>query len=308
MLHSAISQNDGIGGWHWHGVGHCPGHFGELIQGMFSTSSGAPRRSLVSLTCRSIGTTSEALISQGQGDIYVPKGKSKVQRAVRAYCDSKVIPEAINIDVRIKSTIPEGIGMGSSTADIVSSIRALDQALGYHTPPEDILKLVMNAESACDSTMLCQDVKLFAQREGRVVENFGKPLSPLAIFGFDLMPGHFFKTDETPPAQYTVNEILTFDLLLERLRRGVARQDTGEICAIATESAQINQSKYPKHNFDKFIEIKNHCGALGICVSHSGTIAGLLFCINSMPDDTTRHEIFRMARDAEFNALGMFRI
>jgi uncharacterized protein involved in propanediol utilization len=269
--------------WLWQGVGHCSGHFGELLQGRFSDGRGDSFRGLVTLSCRCVGSTARAMIVPGDGDIAVPNGLSKVARTAQAYRNLHHVPRDQNFRIDIFSSIPPGIGMGSSTADIVSTVRALDQACGHLTGMDDLVALVLSVENACDSTMLDHNVRLFAQRDGKVREEFGVRLPSFYVLGVNMMPGEIFVTDDRPPADYSPAEIRHFDELLGRLRLAVHDGDVRSVAAIATESALINELKYPKRNLDHLLTLRKGLNASGICISHSGTIAGLIFPLDALP-------------------------
>lgn len=239
----------------------------------------------MTLTCRSVGSTAQVSVCSGSSGDTVPPGRRKVRNAVSVYRLMHDIPADTSINVRITSSIPMGIGMGSSTADIVATLRALDQAYGNSTCLEDLVGMVLKVEDACDSTMLDHRVRLFAQRDGIVAKDFGKRLPPFYVLGFNLMPEESFETDETPPAEYTEAEVEQFDTLLASLRSAIDLGDCRRIAEIATASAMINQGKFPKRHFEQLLKVGRTMKAAGICVSHSGTIAGLIFPIDALPPD-----------------------
>jgi uncharacterized protein involved in propanediol utilization len=294
--------------WDWYGVGHCTGHFGELVQGVFTVGRGIQIRGLVTLPCRKVGAVARAKISQDGDFIQVPDGKQKVRRVVESFKELHGTRSDISISIEIENSIPIGIGMGSSTADIVATIRALDQAFGVTTPDRDVVGLTLTAEAACDSTMLSQTVKIFAQRNGVVIEDFGRPFMPLLIQGFNLMPGQQFNTDEMPPAEYDSDEIACFDRLRNDLREALLAGSAERVSDISTKSAEINQRHYPKPNFDKLIALRERAQALGACISHSGTIAGLLYTSNRLPAIAERELIDAEGQEAGMVPLGVFRI
>ncbi|PIL21574.1 hypothetical protein P775_03645 [Puniceibacterium antarcticum] len=232
----------------------------------------------------------------------------KVKKAVQVYRSLHLVPEDLDFIIDIESNIPSGIGMGSSTADIVATLRAMDQAYGQHTELEDLVGLVLQVEKACDSTMLDHRVRLFAQRDGKVLENFGCRLPPLYVLGFNMMPGEVFKTDDMPPANYSREELARFDQLLSMLRIAVHAGDCRKIAEIATESALINERKYPKRNFGYLMDIRTALNAAGVCVSHSGTIAGLIFPINELPCPATLTEVSSEVRSWGGEYLGLYRM
>ncbi|RAK13839.1 threonine kinase [Salipiger aestuarii] len=294
--------------WLWQGVGHCSGHFGELLQGRFSDGQGGSFRGLVTLSCRSVGSTARAIIVPGDGDIEAPRGLSKVARAAQTYRNLHHVPRDQDFRIDIISSIPSGIGMGSSTADIVATVRALDQACGHLTGIDDLVALVLSVEEACDSTMLDHNVRLFAQRDGKVREEFGVRLPPFYVLGVNMMPGEVFVTDDMPPAEYSAAEIGHFDELLQRLRLAVRDGDVRSLAAIATESAMINERKYPKSNIEHLLVLRKTLSASGICISHSGTVTGLIFPLDALPLQSSLNEASSEITSWGSRYLGLYRI
>lgn len=307
MLHTLPANRLQPLSWSWYGVGHCCGHFGELLQGVFQAETGLTR-GLVTLPCRKIGAVARVVVTPGDGSTHTPLGKTKIRKVIEAYRRLLDVPTDCDIKVEVESSIPIGLGMGSSTADIVSTIRALDQAFGIATSSADLIKLTLNAEAACDSTMLSHSVRMFAQRNGTIIEDFQKPLMPLVILGFNLMPGDKFDTDDTPPAEYDDQEIRAFERLRSDLRSALRERSVHRLAAVATESAMINEQHFPKNNFDKFQLIARMTEAAGICVAHSGTIAGLIFPAADFLCSTRINSANEAADEAGFEALGNFRI
>lgn len=308
MLKTFNEERAHLHGWNWLGVGHCSGHFGEIVQGRFTAADGSTFRGLVTLFCRSVGTTVTAAITLGSGRDTVPLGRLKVQKAVDTYRHAHGLPADHDVTLQIKSSIPAGIGMGSSTADIVATFRAMDQAYGNQTDVEDLLAMVLRVEAACDSTMLDHRARLFAQRDGRVVEDFGCRLPPFYVLGFNLMPEEIFRTDETSPAEYTDAEIADFDDLLFQLRRSIQLGDCLGIAKIATRSAIINQRKFPKQHFDRLMSVCSSVGASGVCISHSGTVAGLIFPVNRLPPNATLAGVSTTVESWGGICLGLYRM
>lgn len=308
MLQTMNFERLDLHSWLWQGVGHCSGHFGELLQGRFSDPRGGSFRGLVTLSCRSVGSTARATIVPGNGNNLVPRGLRKVARAAEVYRDLHRVPRDQDFRIDIVSSIPAGIGMGSSTADIVATVRALDQACGQHTGMNDLVALVLKVENACDSTMLDHNVRLFAQRDGEIREEFGVRLPSFYVLGVNMMPDEVFVTDEMPPADYSPDEVRVFDSLLMRLRCAIQQGDVRSVAAIATESALINEGKYPKRNFDRMMTLKEALSASGICISHSGTIAGLIFPLDALPLQSALDEASSEVASWGSSYLGLYRI
>ena len=256
--------------------GYATGHHGEIFQGVVRTESGRLRRALCSLPCSGLG--SEAIFHLDDSGIVtvMPSWKTKAQIAARLALEWANRPELGGV-LQVHSDIPPGWGLGSSTSDVIATIRAVLSVLQLDMRAQAIAALAVEAERACDSTIFNAAV-LFAHREGEVVEFLGGQLPELVVLGFNTDPDHAgVDTLDFPPARYGPDEIARFAELLDLLRRSIREEDIHALGQVATGCARINQAHLPKPRFDQIEEVARRVGALGVQVAHSGTVVGLLF-------------------------------
>ncbi len=283
------------------GVGEGIGHSGEILQGAFRLGSGRPRQALVTLPCPLFH--SQAVFTAGGRCAVVvePAHKVKARRAAELALAHHGHPGAGG-HLRIESNIPESLGLGSSTSDVVAAIRAVASAFGACSPPEAVARLAVRAETASDSTMFDGRVVLFAQREARILATLGSRLPPLTVLGFDTDPGRpgiDTLSHEVPTR--SAGEIHRFDGLLAALGRAVEDGDAQGLGEVATASATINQGHLPKRRFEDVVRLARSVGACGVQVAHSGTAAGLLFAGTGAREDAIAQAA------AGLRALGMGR-
>jgi uncharacterized protein involved in propanediol utilization len=168
--------------------------------------------------------------------------------------------------------------MGSSTADVTAAIRAVADYHGVALSVEQVAQLAVSAECASDSVMIDGRVVLFAHRDGVVLESLGDRLPPMTVVGCDTEPGGGgVDTLALRPAEYDDREIATFQVLRAALRRALATGDVALLAKVSTASARLNQRFLAKPVLEPLIELGTRCGALGVQVAHSGTVAGLIF-------------------------------
>ncbi|MGI8540996.1 MAG: kinase [Rubrobacteraceae bacterium] len=179
----------------------------------------------------------------------------------------------------VSGSVPFGWGMGSSTSDVVASIRAVADSSGEELAPEAIARLAVEAEGASDPVMFGDRALLFAHREGRIVEDLGGTLPPLEVVGVFCSPDSngTVETLDLPGPCYGRREITAFAALLRLLRRAVRERNARLVGEVASASARINQRHLPKPGFERLMEVACQTGALGLNVAHSGCVAGLLF-------------------------------
>lgn len=287
-----------------YGVGTCHPHFGELLQGAFAVKEGGcPRtvRALVSLHMPHVeGSEARATLETrrigkfeaqvGRTGIEVRPGHfQKCEIAARLTLDALAMRN-MGATLEVSTSVPEGVGMGSSTSGVVASIRAVAKAVeayrGVRVSPAPHLqaKLAVAAERACDSLMFdCpSSAILFAHRMGKIVRVFDGALPQMLILGFDTESAKGgIGTDGLLRARYSRDQIAAFGCALALLERAIAEQSVELVGRVATfsatqsETAMQNPLKKPK--FSELLRIKEETGSAGIVVAHSGTVAGLIF-------------------------------
>ncbi|MBZ9974032.1 GHMP kinase [Mesorhizobium sp. BR-1-1-10] len=258
------------------GFGVAVGHHGELVQGLFEDDGARLRRALVSLPCRQL--QSRARFSGGDGDLVAvtPESCDKARRAAELTI-ARFGQRATGGNLAIDSNVPVGRGMGSSTADVLSSIQAVLGWLEIEAASDEVMRIAVSAETACDSTLFKQQAVLFAHRDGIVLEAFRRPLPPVDLISVDTTPDVTVDTLEYQPARYDASEIETFRPLRSLLRTAIKHADIRMLGRVATASARINERFLPKPGLDEIETIGSRFDAVGVQVAHSGTVVGLMF-------------------------------
>jgi hypothetical protein len=259
------------------GHGYAHGHHGEIFQGIVERPFGRDRRTLVTLPCsefRSIATFKPCYnATLDSSEAWRTKALAAARRTLHwlgaTHCGGCIF---------IESNIPTSRGFGSSTADVTATIRAVADAFCEVLPPQVIARLAVAAEVASDPIMFNDQVVLFAQREGVVLEYFGHPLPPLDILSIHLGDeGSGVDTVNMRLPAYNRRDVATFRTLLGLLRRAVQSNDSAMLARVASVSADINQRFLPKPSFSEVVKIVKDSTALGLQVAHSGSVIGILF-------------------------------
>jgi uncharacterized protein involved in propanediol utilization len=276
------------------GIGYGTAHHGELLQGMFRGSGGALVRALVTVPLPHLRT--RAVFTGGRqstitGAAALPKARRAAALTLSylagdwaglghqggGMSDLRSLNVSQGGRVEIFTNIPQSVGMGSSTADVTATIRAVTACHGVRLPADEVARLAVMAEYAADSTMIEDRVVLFAHRGGEVLETLGDRLPPIAIVGCRTGSESTVDTLALEPAAYNDHELAVFRRLRREARRAVAVGDTRLLGQVATASARINQRFLPKPELEPLLRLCIKYGGCGVQVAHSGTILGLIF-------------------------------
>lgn len=258
------------------GFGEAWAHHGEILQGIFEDERSHKHRGLVSLPCRHLRSEAGFFPNSHDQVTVSPCSREKARRAAELTMRRAGI-ERCGGHLVIASDIPVGRGLGSSTADVLAAIHAAIDYLGLSWTQEEIMRVAVEAETACDSTLFTQSAVLFAQREGIVIEPFHRPVPPIDIISVDTEPLKTVPTLDFVPARYDTFEAEAFKSLRSLLRRAIRLGDLDLIGRVATASANLNERFLPKPGLRALQEIASRCGAFGVQVAHSGTVVGLMF-------------------------------
>ncbi|MFE2548185.1 GHMP kinase [Streptomyces sp. NPDC059355] len=265
------------------GTGHAPCHHGEILQGVFLDTDGRRCPGLVTLPMAGPGSRAEFVRRPGTAPealTVVPADRTKAVRAaalaVAEYAQRTGQPPCGG-ELRLTGDIPVGLGMGSSTSDVIATVRAVADSYGLRPAPEAVARLAVRAEQACDPLMLDGRPVLFAQREGRVLEALGPALPPLVVVGCALGGGAPVDTLSLPVREPDEGDVRAWERLRTLLRRAVATADAQLLGEVATASARRGQQVLRHPEFEALTAIHRRIGAVGVQIAHSGAVAGVLF-------------------------------
>lgn len=287
------------------GVGRSSAHHGELLQGVFEGNDGRLHRGLITLPFTALESEATFWPHAEPGIRTRPGNLTKAARAA-----SLALAYVGNIsgggDLTIESAIPIGHGYGSSTADVIASIRAVAAAAGIVLRQSTVAQLAVAAEDASDAIAYNDQALLFAHREGCVIEYFRGEFPPLLVVGFRHGSDQPIDTLRMARARYTSEEIETFRVLRGLAQRSIKHQDPRLLGRVATMSACISQMHLPKPYFDTVLELARRHGACGIQVAHSGTLIGILLDATAMMSVAHAAELKNELRDLGFRDLQTF--
>lgn len=247
--------------------GVCPASCGEFVQGVLDNEE--------YLSSYAVNLFSVATLEEGKEIIH--KGPVKSRKAMELVFEKFNIPvdETKNISLNIKSQIPVGKGMASSTADIGATINATLSLLNKTLTGEEISKLAVKIE-ATDSILLNQhsifnpltaDIKKYLSgiNDTKVVI-----LEPNDILDTKLIR-------MTP--NYKIYKLQNKEIIknsFELLEEGLGKNDLNLVGKACTYSGLANENIHKKPFLKDVIEVSNKFGCYGVNIAHSGTVIGIL--------------------------------
>lgn len=177
--------------------------------------------------------------------------------------------------VAIRSDIPRGKGMASSSADISAALEALCRSSRLRLNPEIFARLVTEIEPS--DCVHFDGIAHVNHLTGQLYDSMPAPkgLSVLIVdcggeidtIGFDRKRARALYRQNQP---YLKEALAT-------LKRGLIENDLHAVARAATASAALNQQIHFKPQFDELLARAKELGALGVNCAHSGTVLGVMY-------------------------------
>jgi len=247
-----------------------PGSCGELAQGTMDGKN-------FLITCP-IDVYSEVTVIT---DVYTPRhAGNKVLTAIDKTIQYLQI-KGRSFYVSIKSDLPIGKGMASSSADISATCQCIALSAGTLLTPDEIADIALSIEPT--DGIFYPGIILFDHIHGSIRQYLGDVI-PMHIVIFDvggeINTLHFNKRHDLKKLN-EVNECQVRQAVY-LIRKGFATKDISLIGKGATISALANQNILFKPHLEEMITIGLSWGAVGVNIAHSGTVVGVLFPISKL--------------------------
>lgn len=247
-----------------------PGSCGELVQGTLNNNN-------FLITCP-IDLYSEITILP---DLYQFGGiGSKLRMAIdKALHYLQITDNQLSIEV--KSDLPSGKGMASSSADISAACQAIALSAGKSLTPDEIADIALSIEPT--DGIFYPGIMMFDHIHGRIRRNLGNPPKiMISIFdvGGEVDTLYFNRRNDLIRLNREKEEQV--ERALKMVISGLKKGNSILIGQGATLSAVANQKILYKPYLEKMIKISKRFGALGVNVAHSGTVLGIMFDSQSL--------------------------
>lgn len=216
------------------------------------------------------GQRRAAVHERSGGDAATGRLPPKTRRALRLLEEHVGLRLPAEMEIELRSNIPWGKGLSSSSTDILSVLSVADAFWGTGLCSGDLYRIAAQVEPT--DPCLSDDILVFYQLSGTRGATIALP--PVTLIYFDAAPETCVNTLEMPD-RWPVGAGQFFSSLLERLTGATAAVDYAQLFDVITRSAEYNQLRLPLPGFAELyrLAVENHAGVM---VAHSGTIAGLL--------------------------------
>lgn len=199
--------------------------------------------------------------------------KNKVNQAVGILLSKINESKVINrIGIQIKSQIPIGKGMASSTADILAAVKGVAHLVGYPLEENEVANILTSVEPT-DSTIF-KDVTLFNPRNGEIVQKLGvvPKFSVMVLEGYGTVDTlSFYKKKDKAVGRCSI------DTLVDDISVGLKENRVDIIGKAATLSARENQKILFKPYLEDIVEQVAKLKGYGVNIAHSGTVCGVIY-------------------------------
>jgi uncharacterized protein involved in propanediol utilization len=249
--------------------GVCNGTLGELFQGPVRHRG----RSGIGLVSFPVDRYAFAHFTEGDGDAEPLPALPKAALGARLFLRRKGLrlpagrwSHHTELDV--------GVGMASSTADIVATLRCLFQVFDLPYEAGAVTGILSRIERA-DSVFL-EEFALYLSDRHEVAERLGTAIGFHTCFIVE--PGTVDTAAVTPLlTEHYHRRGDAYRTCLDELLAAFQAGDAAGVARVSTTSAALSQEVLPKRSYDAVIAHRRHFGAAGIFVAHTGRVIGYLF-------------------------------
>jgi len=202
----------------------------------------------------------------------------------------------VNLDIEISSKIPNGKGMGSSSADIIGIILGVSILLDKEISADEVAKLALTIEPT--DGIMYKDIVCFDHLKKGLLERIGQP-PLLDVLVID--PGGCVDTLEFNQRKDLIRLRLEnqkeIAQALELVKKGTIEKNIKLIGEGATLSALCNQKILFKKELEEVISTSYKRGVVGVNVAHSGVVLGVLLPPNYSEIENLKKEIVKIYKN-----------
>ncbi len=246
-----------------------PGSCGELIQGITGDIN-------FLVTCPVDCYSVVSMKKNNTKEITINKpGKIKLLSAIKETLSFFDLDQKSGYEVLLKSDLPIGKGMASSTADMTGAIIATGILNNKFLTEKEISKILLKIEPS--DGIFYSGIVAFDHIKGSFYEKVGEAF-PANFLVFDY-GGEVdtIKFNSDPDLEKkNIEKKPIIEKAYSLIKESFIDKDIKKLGKAVTLSSLENQNILFKENLEEIIKISLSKGAYGINVAHSGTLIGIL--------------------------------
>jgi uncharacterized protein involved in propanediol utilization len=256
------------------GIGEHYGTCGELVQGFLSEG----KQFHVTCPINKTSSVKAHIRKDFTPKINYPDGFSKIKKAAELALKS-LDKDWYSVDIERWSDLDIGKGMGSSTADIIATVKAIYSAFNAEVSEQILIDIATTIESS-DGSMV-DGMVAFNHKNGEIYHRFNYyPKFNIVI----IIPESTYNTESIKFAGKELDS-KKFEKIFNKLQKADIKNDIKLFAKCAMKSADLNLEYLPnKLIYQIRKDMKKNKKILGYCVGHTGNVCGALF----MPNDAGR--------------------
>jgi uncharacterized protein involved in propanediol utilization len=250
------------------GSGKAFGSFGEIVQGRLSTGEDF----LVTLPI-DLWSTCELTCTRINGPLVIECALKKSQALLQLVLEELAVSWGYHITCSFTSDIPIGKGLGSSTADMLAALRALQEVFGFPLNEQFISRTFAAVEP--HDALHYNASTAYNHRKGRLIHDFNyvPAYTIVAVDNGGVVDTLAYNQD----LRFRSDITRRYDELFRRLQEAFKAHDDATIAMCATESARLHAQVQGSEFLETALAFRNDMSCLGVVATHSGTCAGFLF-------------------------------
>lgn len=249
------------------GIGKSHGTFGELLQGVLPNN----KDFLITFPIQQFSECEFVSLPETEELLVYPSNKYKsYQLAIKIL---NFYNEPIGGVINLTSSIQQGKGLASSSADMIATSRAIEDCFGIKIPVTTLENFMKEVEPT--DGIMYPGVVVYYQKEVKLRERLGNcpSLTVLALDETGEVDTINFNKIDKP---FNDKDKLKYQELLNKAIIAIKENNLKLLGEVTTQSAILNQKLLPKKTLDSMLEICSKINGLGIVTAHSGTYIGIL--------------------------------
>lgn len=250
------------------GYGKSHASFGELLQGRLSTN----KDFLVTLPI-DLWSICNLTAVRRSGPLVINCEYYKSKSVAEILLNKLGIVEGFEITISFSRNILVGKGHSSSTADMLSTIRAFQEIFGFLLREKTIQEIFISIEP--HDGLMYKSCVVYDHLKGELIKEL------LYIPEFWIIAIDFGGVVDTvkynKDLKFTDSITKQYDELLNRLESAFDNNDDKEIAQCASASTRIQLNLHNNEERLKVFEESGRFDPMGVINTHSGTCLGLLY-------------------------------